>query len=344
MIDFKKYIRYLKYKYELGKARKDNKLETEKDVADYFFGKDAQQVRRKYQDVERNRRVYIKNFRNVNRVAAGTLATLTVIGFLVGNNLSSHQENNQPVIDTTTSAEVITIRPDETTNANTSEITQAEEYGYKLTTEQILRLADKSLSKISKELMSHGATPMSAAGNEFYPEWFNKEMITSITLMESSGRATNADGSPLFGYGTVNRARGMCQMLSSTVDQLNYWLHNTMESDLSYTYEDCDNPEKSVEMCILLCIMNTKNYFRPGKDIYNALDFGNNEDIQMQCVVGSYKYGPGNIMKAYNRGDLFDTYLNLDDWVDGDGVNYVKKFMQNYNALTNQKTKEGLIN
>ena len=341
MIDLKKYIRYLKYKYELKNARKDNKLETERDLSDYFFGEEVQEVRNKYKDIEHNRRAYIKNARNVNRVAAGTLATLTVLSFLVGSNLASLEDKEKPVVDTTTPAEVITNKPAEPTQDYASEITQPEEeYGYKLTTEQILRLADKSLGKISKILMSTGATPMSTSGNEFYPEWFNKEMITSITLMESSGRATNADGSPLYGYGTTQRARGMCQLLPSTVDQINYWLHNTMESDLSYTYEDCDNPEKSVEMCILLCIMNTKNFFRPGKDIYQALDLRNNETIQMQCVVGSYNYGPGNIMRAYNEGKLFDTYLNLDDWIDGDGVNYVKKFMENYNTLTYQKTME----
>lgn len=339
-MNFKNYIRYLKYKYELKQVRKDNPMETDRDVAEYFFGKDVTRIKNKYKDIENNQLAYIKNARKINRVAATTLVTLGVVGFLIAGNKSQPIKDNDSSVDTTTISQVTTSEPAKTTNPqeNIEDINE-EKYDTILTEDQVLDLAEKSLIKIRENLVANGATPMVEGSNQFYPDWFNAKMITSIAFMESSFRTSNKDGSPLLGYGESQRARGMCQLLPSTVDQINLWLKNTMDSDLSYTYEDCDNPNKAIEMCILLCIMNTKNYFRYGKDIYKDLDFKDNPNLQEKCVVASYKYGPGNVLKAYKNGELLDKYLNA-NWIDGDGANYVKKYSEVYNSIENNHSMQ----
>lgn len=325
----KNYIKYLKYRYDLKKARGFKKPKTDEEFEEYFFGDKVNAVYKKYNH-EKMIKPVIKKDKVVKSVAGLSLATLGLVGFLVAGNIINNS-NDKSIIDT------------QETSATTIETTTERDYGYILSQDEVLELASVALRNIEENLISNGASSMGEVGTPFYPKWFNPQMIATIAFMESSYRATNNDGTPLLGKEVVNdrgekeRARGMCQILPSSLNQINNWLKNTMESDLSYTIEDCDNPEKALEICILINIMNCKNYFDSNEDIYidPNYNFKDNIDLQGQCVVASYKYGCGNIHKAYLNNTLYDTYLNK-DWNDREGTNYLRRFNEIYNSMQNE--------
>ena len=199
-----------------------------------------------------------------------------------------------------------------TVNVNNSSFTQ----------DEVKQMAKVALQNVEKELLKNDATPVANLDGDFYPEWFNEDMLTTIALLESTYRATEEDGKPLYGErvvmedGSIQRARGMCQLLPLAVEDINIWLRDTMGSDKVYTEKDCDDPIKSLEMASLLLIKNCKNYFKEGKEIYNSLDLKNNPEMQRDLTVASYHYG-GNVSVAYYDGTLLDTYLNP-NWRDNE--------------------------
>ena len=94
---------------------------------------------------------------------------------------------------------------------------------------------------------------------------------------------------------------------------------------MSFTMEDCDNPETAFMICIMINIANGNNYFSHWKPIYKDLDFKNNPHLQRDCVIASYHNGAEDVIDAYNAGVLMNTYLNMDT---NEGE-YLKRFYNN---------------
>ena len=172
-----------------------------------------------------NKTVIIKSTNVVKRVAVLTASLVALLGVLALAEIMDKHSFDDGDSSVATETQI-------------SAINKNNEYGYKLTEGEVLEIASKALIKIENNLVSNGATSMGEPGSSFYPEWFNPKMITAIAFIESSYRETNSDGSPLLGcevtnhLGEIEQARGMCQVLPSTLEHINYWLKNTMQSDL----------------------------------------------------------------------------------------------------------------
>ena len=331
-MNYKNYIKYLKYKMELKQLKQDIDLKTKDGLGEYFFSDNGLEIRQKYVDIIDAKKVLKCKDKLVKKALIASAVLIGTAGILIGCN---------SLLNSSTS--IMSDSVIEQSDTFTEE--ELREVNYKLTEAQVLDMAQNALAKIEKDLVSHGAGSMGEQGTPFYPEWFNPKMITAISFMESSYRVRNSDGSPLYGSeivgkdGKIERARGMCQILPSTLEYINWWLSSVMESDLSYTMEDCDNPEKALEICILINISNCKNFFDRDEQIYSDLNFKDNSNLQGKCVIASYKYGAGNVDSSYRNDTLFDTYLN-DYWIDGSGSNYVKRFSEVYSSLDNDFSLE----
>jgi len=320
-------IELFKAKAEMRKLK--NGIKTEEDLVNYFFGEKELDIKLKAIEARDNlKKKILKNKNIIVKSISGAMAVILLSGCIfAGCRAMANNGEDEPVDTQSPTAETSTMVDND--------------YGHQLSQEEVLQIAKSSLERIEKELTSKGAGPMGEVGTPFYPSWFNPEMLATIAFLESTNRATNSDGSPLLGNpvdidgkGTMQSARGMCQVLPIVVDEINYWLKNTMESDWSYTYEDCDDPVKAMELCILINIRNCKNFFDRDEVIYKDpnYDFKDNIEMQGDCVVASYHYGAGNIINAYYDGTLKSTYLNP-NWVDSEGKNYWKKFEDAYKTI-----------
>ena len=177
-------------------------------------------------------------------------------------------------------------------------------------------------------------SPVGTKSGDFYPEYFNVNMLSAIAYTESTYRYIEADGDPLV---SEDGAIGMCQLTPGAIKTINEWLSGTMELDKQYTVEDASDPLKSLELAILFNIRNSKNRLKEGKDNYEKMGVKFSLDLQEKLLYAMYFYGEGNVQSAINNGKIFDTYLNP-EWRDSNGHNYVNKVLENKEKLYGEKS------
>lgn len=193
---------------------------------------------------------------------------------------------------------------------------------YVASPEYVLGLAQNSLSTVEKILKNiDGITPVGTNSGDFYPEYFNEYMLTSMAYCESSFRIKDTDGNPLKSNAD---ALGMMQIRPQTLNDVNYWLKNTMGLDLQYSVEDLSDPQKSMDIATFILVQTCKNH---GKEkcknpIYPYLNEGFSIARQEEIILALYNNGYSNMMQYIENGTVFE-YLS-----EGSSNNYVNKIMK----------------
>lgn len=167
---------------------------------------------------------------------------------------------------------------------------------YKFCSEEYaLEIAQDAIDNVNEMFGNAGMNPLVPGSENYLPDYFDKYMLAGLAFQESTFRYQEADGDPI--YSSV-KARGMCQCKEDTLDYIKWYAKTVLGVELSYEFEDLDDPRISIEVAAMVLATNAENSFKPTRknNAFSQAGITFSPEAQKTMMLSSYYHGANGVV------------------------------------------------